>query len=55
MNTHATISVMLVWQIVYVEALFDFEGNILHRKILVMDSLYACNFFKSDSNTGVFQ
>ena len=36
------------------EALFDFEGNILHRKIAVMNSLYACNFIKSDSKTGAF-
>ena len=49
MNTNATISVMLVCQFVYAEPLFDFEGwleKAVHRKILVMDCLYACNFIK---------
>ena len=49
MNTHATISCMLLCWFVYAEALFDFEGRLektLHRKTLVMDSLYACRFIK---------
>ena len=49
MNTHATISVMLVCQFAYAEALLDFKGwleKTLHKKALVMDSLYAWNFIK---------
>ena len=44
MDTHATISVLLVCQFVYAEALLDFKGwleKTLHKKALVMDSLYA--------------
>ena len=49
MNTHANISVMLVSQFTNAEALFIFEGRlekILHRKKLMMDSLYASNFIE---------
>ena len=49
MNTHATISIMLVCQSVYAEALFDFKGwleKTLDKKALVMDSLYAWKFIK---------
>lgn len=52
-NTYAPISVVLVYQFVYAEAFFDFEGNILNRKLLVMDSFYAWIFIKGDSKTGV--
>ena len=52
-TTYTTISVMLVYQFVYAEAFFDFEGNILNRKLLVMDSFYAWIFIKGDSKTGV--
>ena len=58
-NTHATISVMLLCWFVYTKALFGLEGwlkKTLQRKIIVMDSRYAYNLkkLKSDSNTSVF-
>ena len=58
-NTHATISVMLLCWFVYTKALFGLEGwlkKTLQRKIIVMDSHYAYNLkkLKSDSNTSVF-
>ena len=58
-NTHATISIMLLCWFVYTKALFGLEGwlkKTLQRKIIVMDSRYAYNLkkLKSDSNTSVF-
>ena len=49
MNRYAIISVMLVCRFVYAKTLLDFEGwleKTRHRKTIVMDILYACNFIK---------